>query len=73
MSTTEITYWNKNFLMRYYDKKGVDSLITVTDFFKLVGKDQLAHRLLTRVNDNTSDNRTELKLRRGVKFVFVYR
>ncbi len=59
--------------MRYYDKKGMDSLITVTEFFELVGKDQLAHRLLKRVDNNTSDNRTELKLRRGVKFVFVYR
>ena len=74
MSKAEQNYWNKNFLMRYYPTgEGKSELITVTQFFELVGKDQLATRLLNRVDNNINDNKTELKLRRGVKFVFIYR
>ena len=72
ISETEI---NKNYLIRFYpnsQNRSRHKLISTPDMFSLVGDQKLLQRVLKRV-DSSKDNKTVVRLRRGVEFVFYYR
>lgn len=72
---TEASRLNKDYLIRFYpiqNNRHTNRLISLNTFFALVEDAELALRLLDRVQDSP-EQKTTVKLRRGVAFTFVYR
>ena len=75
LAPTEVTRLNKDYLIRFYpiqNNRHTNQLISLKRFFALVEDAELALRLLDRVQDSP-EQKTTVKLRRGVAFTFVYR
>ena len=61
---------NRNFKIKVYGL-GLNKLVGVTGFRKVVGDDTLCNRLLDRAF-NSMDDKQVCKLRRGIKITFYY-
>ena len=66
---------NRNYLIRYYpnsqDRNG-HQLISTPTMVGLIDDDKVLNGVLTRV-DSSPNNKTVVRLRRGIEFVFYYR
>lgn len=73
MSTQEKRDFNKNYLIRYYPDSrdtNYNQLVGVQKMKELIGDDSVYQGVLRRVENNTED-KLDVRLRRGIRFTFV--
>lgn len=61
--------FNRNFIVKIYGN-GINKAVGFAGYFKIIGDDALAHKLLQKAADYYEGDVLHCKLRRGIKISF---